>query len=410
MLSDDDREGAACDSAEQCGTPIRQRLSLRKKFLFALILFMPLLGLLEVAARFVDGFTEVSVEQLRDTYHHRRTARLGHFWPAQRNDYPYLPFTPNPHDPRVNEIGFRGEEVTLEKPDNTYRILCLGGSTTWDEYPALLQKELKPDFAARGLNLEVLNGGNVFYTSMESLINFATRGLPLKPDAIVVYHGINDGIPAFGETHSMDYSHWRGRLENLEPLFWDHLPVWLDHSYAYVGLRAAFERDIPMLGWNEMTMKYKVDFETSPYNGVEPYRQNIYSLICLARTRGVEVFLCTPVFNYHYEFHKSLERWGRAVEDCNEVTRSFAGRWNDVHVIDVAANLTGSNDWMVDMCHFSEQGKVRIAHFIASGIRPRLDRLIAKQSDVYHLATHMPPREHLASQVTGVPNTTTRTP
>ena len=31
----------------------------------------------------------------------------------------------------INSLGFRGEEITLDKPHNTLRIACIGGSTTF---------------------------------------------------------------------------------------------------------------------------------------------------------------------------------------------------------------------------------------------------------------------------------------
>jgi len=31
----------------------------------------------------------------------------------------------------INSLGFRGKETTVEKPDHVFRIVCLGGSTTF---------------------------------------------------------------------------------------------------------------------------------------------------------------------------------------------------------------------------------------------------------------------------------------
>jgi hypothetical protein len=368
------------------------RLPRWKRVTFILIVIVLMIGMAEVGARAVDAFTGISVQEHRKRYKYRRMCRLESMWYAQRGDYPYLPYVPNPRDRRVNSLGFRGAEISAEKPSDVYRIFCMGGSTTWDEYPSILERELLDDFAARGLKLEVINGGNVSWTTMESLINLIARGLPLKPDAIVVYHAVNDAVPAFGPNHSPDYSHWRGRLEKSEPLIWDHLPTFLDHSAAYVGLRALFERRVPTLGWTEMVVRYAGDRDEYPYHGMEPFRQNIYSITSLARARGIEVFLCTQVFNYDYEFKYSLDRYGRAVKEANDITRSFAGRWPDVHLIDVAGSLPGSNDWMTDICHFTSEGKVKLARFIADGIRPHLAELAARQGDPWDVPGLLPER------------------
>lgn len=367
-------------------------LSTGKRIMFIAVLLAFGLIAAEIGARAVDAFASLSLDEHRERYAYRRHCRLGNHWPAQRGDYPYLPYMPNASDPRVNSLGFRGDEIERDKADGVYRIVCMGGSTTWDEYPACLQEQLAGDFESVGMRLEVINAGDVAWTSMETQINFLARCLPLRPDAIVIYHGINDAIPAFGDTYSLDYSHWRGRLERNTPVIWDKLPLWLDSSAAYVGIRAVFERGPPALGWNEMTTRYDVDFEHDRYNGMETYRQNIFNIITIARARGIETFLCTPVFNYEYKFKTSLDRWGMAVEEANQVTRSFDGRWPDVHVIDVAEALRGGNDWMVDFCHFTPEGKIRLARFIADHIRPGIDRLVGRRRDCLDVAALIPDR------------------
>lgn len=365
---------------------------------FAGLLLLGIAGVAEVGARAIDAASDMSLVEHRSRYLYRRHCRLGHAWPAQRGDYPYLPFLPNPTDSRVNDLGFRGKAFSFDKPANTYRIACLGGSTTWNGYPELLEEMLRPDFATRGLNLEVVNAGNVCWTTMESQINFVARCLPLKPDAIVVYHAINDALPAFGEEHSADYAHWRRRLEQNEPLVWDHVPLWLDYSAAYVAFRAIFERNIATNGF-DMTTQYTVNFEEAPYHGMEPFRQNLYTLISIARARDIEVFLTTFVFNPEYKFKYRVQRWGDAVADANKIVRSFADRWDDVHVIDAASALTGSNEWMTDMCHFTDEGKRRLTTYIAAHMQPHLARIAARPSDPTDIARLLLRTSTLARQV-----------
>lgn len=389
-MAPDDHRTAEPDSAS-AQHPGHQ-LSNGKRVAFIAVLFAFGLIAAEIGARAVDACTSISLDEHRERYAYRRHCRLGNHWPAQRGDYPYLPYVPNADDPRVNSLGFRGDEIERDKPDGVYRIICMGGSTTWDEYPARLQEQLADDFESAQMRLEVINAGDVAWTSMETQINFLARCLPLRPDAIVIYHGINDAIPAFGDTYSFDYSHWRGRLERNTPVIWDKLPRLLDHSAAYVGIRAMFERKLPALGWNEMTTRYDVDFEHDKFNGMETYRQNIFNIITIARARGIETYLCTPVFNYEYKFKYSLDRWGMAVEEANQVTRSFGSRWPDVHVIDVAEALRGGNDWMIDFCHFTPEGKTRLATFIADHIRPGIDRLVSRHRDCLDVAALIPDR------------------
>ncbi len=356
-------------------------LSRSKMAMFAALTVALVLGFAEVVARAVDAFTYVSAQELQDVYGKRRAWRLGESWPLQRGDYPYLPYVLNPADPDVNELGFRGKPFMAQKAPDAYRVVCLGGSTTFNGYPEYLEEALRGDFGRRGLTLEVINAGNQCWTSMDSLINFIARCVPLKPDAIVVYHAVNDAVFAFGPTISWDYSNLRKRFERDPILFWDRLPRILDHSTAFVGFRALFERTVGTRGIEVDVTRHLEHDGPAPYNGVEPYRQNIFSLVSIARARGIEVFLCTQVFNREYQFRASLhKRWGQGVDDANEITRSFARRWEDVHVIDVAAALPGGNDWMTDYAHFTPEGMSRMANFIADDIRPHLDQLVARRN------------------------------
>jgi len=98
---------------------------------------------------------------------------------------------------RHNSLGYRGEEVDIEKGDGEFRIICLGGSTTYTSvvqdhrlsYPAQLQNQLHE---AGFDNVTVINAGLYDYTTWESLINFQFRSLDLEPDMVIVYHAIND--------------------------------------------------------------------------------------------------------------------------------------------------------------------------------------------------------------------------
>ena len=113
-----------------------------------------------------------------------------------------------------NNLGFRGPDTTRAKPDGTFRIVCLGGSTTFSDvvdddetYPVHLQRELR---AARpDLDIEVINAGVPSYTSAESLANLAFRVLDLSPDMIVIYHAANDWRPRLYPDFRPDYFHYR---------------------------------------------------------------------------------------------------------------------------------------------------------------------------------------------------------
>jgi lysophospholipase L1-like esterase len=106
------------------------------------------------------------------------------------------------NDVHINSLGFRGDEITREKPPGTLRIVCIGDSTTfgiWREapfvmrftvnYPVALERRLR---AGGDQHVEVINAGVLGYTTAEGLALYLTRILELHPDVITVRLGNND--------------------------------------------------------------------------------------------------------------------------------------------------------------------------------------------------------------------------
>src|SRR5690349_16272393 len=129
---------------------------------------------------------------------------------------------------RHNALGYRGDEVALAKPAGTYRILILGGSTTYDNNvmssrattAAVLQELLRE----RHPEVEVVNAGCPGWTSWESLIDLELRGLTLSPDLVLGYFGTN-------EVHARIVDPARYVRDNTgfrkpwhdDPRWWEHL-------------------------------------------------------------------------------------------------------------------------------------------------------------------------------------------
>ena len=118
----------------------------------------------------------------------------------------YIGYYPTPNyikgNDRHNALGYRGDEIESPKPPGQFRIVCLGGSTTYTSdvkdyrksYPYLLEKYLN----GQGYNnVTVINAGAGSWSSWESLINFQLRVLDIEPDLIIIYHSINDISPRF---------------------------------------------------------------------------------------------------------------------------------------------------------------------------------------------------------------------
>ena len=121
----------------------------------------------------------------------QRTARL--------SGMPFVEYGLTPGFPTQSQQRFRGPEILVRKSPGVFRIIALGGSTTYgdhidrweDAYPAQLEHTLRE----RGHVVEVINAGVPGYSSWEMLIAFELRLVDLEPDLLLVYEGINDLFP-----------------------------------------------------------------------------------------------------------------------------------------------------------------------------------------------------------------------
>src|SRR5206468_9990771 len=103
----------------------------------------------------------------------------------------------------INSKGFRGKEIAEDKGP-AYRIVALGESTTFGltlgpddrPWPELLEQLIAQRLGARrpagGIRpVEVINAGVPGYDIVESVGRMERDILPLKPDMVISYHGIN---------------------------------------------------------------------------------------------------------------------------------------------------------------------------------------------------------------------------
>lgn len=99
----------------------------------------------------------------------------------------------------LNALGFRGREISVDKPTGVVRIACVGASTTVDDhqvafsYPELLEGFLDAWAQHKGLGVdfEVLNAGCEGYSSTDIAETVRHYLLPLAVDYVVYYEGAN---------------------------------------------------------------------------------------------------------------------------------------------------------------------------------------------------------------------------
>lgn len=169
-------------------------LPIRRKLVFGVITITLLFAALECAAR-------VFTDKPRETKYPLPEFLINNF------KYPVPGFAdelllwrmppganvPNTQNEVLNNLGFRGPNVQIEKPAGTKRIVCIGGSTTFGSgvaknviYTTLLSRWFT---AHNETAWEVINLALPGSSSFQALQLYKHIGATLKPDIVILYTG-----------------------------------------------------------------------------------------------------------------------------------------------------------------------------------------------------------------------------
>ncbi len=285
-----------------------------------------------------------------------------------------------------NSLGYRSPERPLAKPPGVRRIVCAGGSTTFDvtvttdehSWPWQLEERL----AGVRPPVEVWNAGFPGWTSLENAISLVVRDLDLRPDVIVLYQGINDLQPAAAVPFSREYDGAHPAVVRqslvLDP---PHFPLW-ERSVFIEQMRTL------LFGPRQFSMGPVARVERVqriPDEAVDTFRRNVRSILALARGVGARVVFATQPLRiragHEGEDRYYVEHWipGLAaaatpgeLERLHDVLRSF-DREPDVTVIDVAHDVPWADEDFKDAMHFSDAGSAKLATFLAPRIAPLVE-------------------------------------
>jgi len=110
--------------------------------------------------------------------------------------------SPNQHSQtiNINSHGFRGSEISIEKPNDVFRIFVVGGSTTFGvgstsdntTMPGFLQEKFKNSDI--DISIDVINAGIGGADSASESYYIKNFLLKFEPDMFVIYDGWNDAI------------------------------------------------------------------------------------------------------------------------------------------------------------------------------------------------------------------------
>lgn len=313
---------------------------------------------------------------------------------------PYVNYGLSPDYPTHNRLGYRGPEIQQPKPADVFRIVALGGSTTygfglpqWQEaYPAQLEQILHDDFGYS--RVEVINAGVEWYTSWEMLTNFAFRVLDLNPDLIILYEATND--VSFRLVDPQQYNGlnsargiWRTDYDHLGPsalyriialnLGWIPNPASIENQISpldAVRLCGVVIRDgEPFCQHLNATPEDVLQANLPVY-----FERNYRNLIAMAQANEVQVMLSTwahfpdTIDGLPYDNYLTYPFWQAAIAEHNRVVSDLAAEL-DLLYYDLAEQMPYNPAFWMDGAHLTalgtrEQAAQYAAFLATTGLLP----------------------------------------
>ena len=311
-----------------------------------------------------------------------------------------------------NADGYRNTaDFSLVADSTTFRILCLGGSTTYgdgEEDPdnawptvlqGLLQKEVDEAFPNAHWRIEVMNGGLNSGTSFEEVLHYLFKGRKYAPDMVLVHSGGNDSRPLMLAGFKDDYSHWRrlqcsGKVQlrsgERRAIGHSHI-VKLAYALWLGGLEPSTDSPLPVsLDAKDITlaaMKANI-----AQNSTQTFERNLTLLLSQIRQDGAQ-----PVFMpFYFPGKRLMEEKGSKARRVAELKLNFSNYLEayelaDRKMQDAAANVCSTMqipmltlpydsiaiERFVDQCHLDREGQQLQAQFVARALAPRVKQLLA---------------------------------
>jgi hypothetical protein len=300
--------------------------------------------------------------------------------------HPFLQIQPikNQSARGYNSQGFRGVEISKEKPKDTIRIFFLGGSTVGANdqpvettHAGVLERLLKNKYPEK--KIEVLNAGYEWYTSQHSLINYLFKIRDYQPDVIVCWHAINDLYRSFSPAHyshgsfEPDYSHFFGPVSRMVVDYFRAPPIMRISLLSVEQLIQPVRQRVA--GWLARKGPSTEGIEVTHFPSLGSFRRNLDALIAITQLDGVHLILATQPSLYREGLdeaeanslwmyrtimsdqagHPDIESAARGMDLFNREIKRI-GETRQVSVVDLAALMPQTAQYLSDDCHYTKEG------------------------------------------------------
>lgn len=300
--------------------------------------------------------------------------------------HPYLAYYPTPGYRKGqtfhNSLGYRNNEFPLEKPAGVYRIVALGGSSTYDVsiednaqiFTAQLERLLRENYGYQ--EVEVINAGVPGYNSWEILTNLEFRVLDLNPDLVIIYENTNDVHARLVEPAAYRGDNFGRRQAWQVPA----VALWERSALLRIASRTMnFTRQISVddfvssptyLSWpfeSRLTGGEAQAEEILRQNPPIYFQRNLENMIAIAHEQGVEIMLSTWAYSPNLNDYAAVPYYQQAFDENNRVVTEVANS-HDVALFDFASVMDQDSRYWADGRHSNEAGALLKATLFAEFI------------------------------------------
>ncbi|WP_447603634.1 SGNH/GDSL hydrolase family protein [Nitrospira sp. Nam80] len=319
----------------------------------------------------------------------------------------------------TNNMGFRGDYLSVPKPVNEFRIFLVGGSTAECFYiddsqalNAVLQKEVQ-HHTNLDLSIRVYNAGKSGDASDDHVSMIAHRIVHLEPDLIIVFSGINDLTRSI---YNHDYLHYvkPAQAASSVPVLQSVRSLMVEFpSFAtefqiprrlYYARKQLSRSDRDVLEEIPLKTDYKSKValrrsvpvsDEQPRVDVKGYLTNLRSIAGIANAHKAQLVFMTQQTTWNSsvdpstrDWHWMLYRNGKtyreqimeeALESLNDAMRRVS-RDNSIPLYDLARALPKSMEYFYDDVHFNVKGAALAGTELGRYITPLVKKKAVRQS------------------------------
>ena len=300
--------------------------------------------------------------------------------------HPYLSYYPTPNYRKGltshNSMGYRSDEFPLEKPSEVYRIVVLGGSSTYDvsikdnanTFTAQLERLLKDDYGYQ--NVQVINAGVPGYNSWEILVNLEFRVLDLDPDLIIIYEGTNDVHARMVEPSAYRGDDLGRRQAWHVPsvALWEHSALLRILSRA-MNLTRQISIDDFVSSSTYVSWPYEYRLSEDNLDPIEIlkenppiyFRRNLENMSAIAKEHDVEIMFSTWAYSPYLNDYASEGYYQQGFQENNSVVKEVAAD-QQIPLFDFVEVMPQDAKYWADGRHVNEAGALVKARLFAEFI------------------------------------------